>query len=236
MLEILKAVLLGIVEGITEWLPISSTGHMVLLDEFVTLKTTDAFKEFFFVVIQLGAILAVVLLYFSKIWPFHLKKNAIEHFKAENGKLSAFKRFCNNYVYVDKFVLWFKILVASIPAAILGLLFDDQIDAMLTGDAEKPAEESILRTYSSTELGSMLLKMGHHGSKTSSTEAWLAAVNPSIAIISCGKDNSYGHPAPEVEDRLKQANCQSVSTHRDATIIFLSNGQKITRYQPPRWL
>ncbi len=147
MLEILKAVLLGIVEGITEWLPISSTGHMVLLDEFVTLKETDAFKEFFFVVIQLGAILAVVLLYFSKIWPFHLKKNAVEHFVAKDGKLSAFKRFCNNYVYVDKFVLWFKILVASIPAAILGLLFDDQIDAMLTGNARAYVVAATLIIY-----------------------------------------------------------------------------------------
>ena len=147
MIEILKAVLLGIVEGITEWLPISSTGHMVLLDEFVTLKTTDAFKEFFFVVIQLGAILAVVLLYFSKIWPFHLKKNAIEYYKAKNGKLSAFKLFCNNYVHVDKFVLWFKILVASIPAAILGLLFDDQIDAMLTGNARAYVVSATLIIY-----------------------------------------------------------------------------------------
>ncbi len=140
--------LLGIVEGITEWLPISSTGHMVLLDEFVTLKETNAFKEFFFVLIQLGAILAVIMLYWNKIWPFHLKKNAAPYFLAENGKeLGAFKRFCNNYVHVDRFVLWFKILVASIPAAILGLLFDDQIDAMLTGDARAYVVSATLVVY-----------------------------------------------------------------------------------------
>lgn len=148
MLEILKSVLLGIVEGITEWLPISSTGHMVLLDEFVTLKETNAFKEFFFVLIQLGAILAVIMLYWNKIWPFHLKKNAAPYFLAEKGKeLGAFKRFCNNYVHVDRFVLWFKILVASIPAAILGLLFDDQIDAMLTGDARAYVVSATLVVY-----------------------------------------------------------------------------------------
>ncbi len=140
--------LLGIVEGITEWLPISSTGHMVLLDEFVTLKETNAFKEFFFVLIQLGAILAVIMLYWNKIWPFHLKKNAAPYFLAEKGKeLGAFKRFCNNYVHVDRFVLWFKILVASIPAAILGLLFDDQIDAMLTGDARAYVVSATLVVY-----------------------------------------------------------------------------------------
>lgn len=136
MIEILKSIFLGIIEGITEWLPISSTGHMVLVDEFLHLKETDAFKEFFFVVIQLGAILAVVLLYFSKIWPFHTKAKKEEFFKATNGKkLGAIKRFCNNYVYMEKIILWLKILVASIPAAVLGLLFDDQIDSMLTGDS-----------------------------------------------------------------------------------------------------
>ena len=131
MLEILKSVILGIIEGITEWLPISSTGHMILFDEFITLNTSDAFKDMFFVVIQLGAIIAVILLFWNKLWPFHLKKTEVKpYFKKENG----FTRFCNNYVYADRFILWFKILLASVPAAILGLLFDDQIDAMLTGD------------------------------------------------------------------------------------------------------
>ena len=136
MLELLKSLLLGIIEGITEWLPISSTGHMILVDELVHLKTTDAFKDMFLVVIQLGAILAVVLLFWNKLWPFHLKKTEVTpFFKPEEGKkLGGFKNFCNNYVFVERFILWFKILLASIPAAVLGLLFDDQIDAMLTGD------------------------------------------------------------------------------------------------------
>lgn len=130
-MEILKSIILGIIEGITEWLPISSTGHMILFDEFITIKTSNAFKDMFFVVIQLGAILAVILLFWNKLWPFHLKKTEIKpYFKKEN----TFTRFCNNYIYVDRFILWFKILIASIPAAVLGLLFDDQIDAMLTGD------------------------------------------------------------------------------------------------------
>ncbi len=131
MLEILKSFILGVIEGITEWLPISSTGHMVLFDEFITLKTSDAFKDMFFVVIQLGAILAVILLFWNKLWPFHLKKTQVEPYFKETG---GFTRLCNNYVYVDRFILWFKILLASVPAAILGICFDDQIDAMLTGD------------------------------------------------------------------------------------------------------
>jgi len=135
-LDIIKSIILGIVEGITEWLPISSTGHMILVDEFIHLNTTDAFKDMFLVVIQLGAILAVILLFWNKLWPFHLKsKQVVPYFKSENGKkLGGFSNFCNNYIYVDRFILWFKILLASVPAAILGLLFDDQIDAMLTGD------------------------------------------------------------------------------------------------------
>ncbi len=130
-MEIIKSIILGIIEGITEWLPISSTGHMILFDEFITLNTSNAFKDMFFVVIQLGAIIAVILLFWNKLWPFHLKKTEVTpYFKKEN----AFTKFCNDYVYVDRFILWFKILLASVPAAILGLCFDDQIDAMLTGD------------------------------------------------------------------------------------------------------
>lgn len=135
MLDIIKSIILGIIEGITEWLPISSTGHMILVDELIHLNTTDAFKDMFLVVIQLGAILAVVILFWNKLWPFHLKSTqVVPFFKEKNGKLSGFASFCNNYIYVDRFILWFKILLASVPAAILGLLFDDQIDAMLTGD------------------------------------------------------------------------------------------------------
>ena len=132
MIEILKSILLGIVEGITEWLPISSTGHMILLDEFVKLKMDKDFMEMFLVVIQLGAILAVVVLYFSKLWPFNKKREDVSYFKSGNNKGA--KKLVNNYVSMPKIMLWFKIAIASIPAAFFGILFDDEIDAMLTGD------------------------------------------------------------------------------------------------------
>ncbi len=115
--EIIKTVILGIVEGITEWLPISSTGHMILVDEFMKLNVRDEFMDIFLVVIQLGAILAVVILFWSKLWPFRLERSQGE-----------------KIVDIDKILLWVKILIASIPAAIIGLAFDDQIDQMLTGD------------------------------------------------------------------------------------------------------
>lgn len=118
--EIIKTVILGIVEGITEWLPISSTGHMILVDEFMKLNVRDEFMDIFLVVIQLGAILAVVILFWGKLWPFNLCKQ-----KRINGEKT---------VDVDKILLWVKILIASIPAAIIGIAFDDQIDQMLTGD------------------------------------------------------------------------------------------------------
>lgn len=112
MLEIIKAILFGIVEGITEWLPISSTGHMILLNEFVKMEVSEEFWDMFLVVIQLGAILAVVLLYFWKIWPFGRKKS---------GGITLKK---------DIVSLWCKIIVACIPAAIVGLAFDDLFDAL----------------------------------------------------------------------------------------------------------
>ena len=112
MLEILKAILFGIVEGITEWLPISSTGHMILLDEFIKIKfQTPGFYELFQVVIQLGAILAVVLMYFKTICPFGFGKDKQERKNTWN--------------------LWGKILVACLPAAIIGILFDDWLDEHL---------------------------------------------------------------------------------------------------------
>lgn len=107
-LEILKAILFGIVEGITEWLPISSTGHMIILDEIVKLNVSPEFMEMFLVVVQLGAILAVVLLYFRKLWPFSAKEKY--------------------FIKKDTFVMWFKILAACIPAAVVGILFDEKID------------------------------------------------------------------------------------------------------------
>ena len=144
-MEIIKSIILGIIEGITEWLPISSTGHMILVDELIHLNVTDAFKDMFLVVIQLGAILAVIILFWNKLWPFHLKKTmAPPCFKSEKN---LFCRLCNNYVYGERFVLWFKILLASLPAAVLGLMFDDQIDAMLTGDGRAYVVAATLIIY-----------------------------------------------------------------------------------------
>lgn len=108
VIEILKAVFLGIIEGLTEWLPISSTGHMILADEFIRLNESPAFKEMFLVVIQLGAIMAVVVLYFHKLNPFSPRKTQREK--------------------QETFSLWGKVLVACIPAGIIGVLFNDQID------------------------------------------------------------------------------------------------------------
>lgn len=110
MIEILKAVLFGIVEGITEWLPISSTGHMILLQEFVTLNVSEKFWDMFLVVIQLGAILAVVILFWNKIFPFQFRRKPV--------------------VRKDVFILWFKILIACVPAAVIGIAFDDVFDAL----------------------------------------------------------------------------------------------------------
>ena len=131
IIEFLKAVFLGIVEGITEWLPISSTGHMILVDEFIKLNVTPEFKEFFLVVIQLGAILAVVVLYWSKLWPFYIreipkKQRAIiakQPFLAR-GIMTFVERFCDK----DKWILWFKILVACIPTIVIALPFNDIIE------------------------------------------------------------------------------------------------------------
>ena len=111
MLEFLKAVLFGIVEGITEWLPISSTGHLILLDELVGLKVSEAFYEMFQVVIQLGAIGAVILLFFHKLNPFSPKKD-------EKKKYQTWQ-------------LWFKVVVAVLPSAVIGLLLDDWMDEHL---------------------------------------------------------------------------------------------------------
>ena len=112
-IEILKVVFLGIVEGITEWLPISSTGHMLLVDEFITLDASDSFKDMFFVIIQLGAILAVVTIFWNKMWPFQMKDKT----------QSVFKK--------DTWSMWFKTVVACIPGAVVTLLFDDFIEAHL---------------------------------------------------------------------------------------------------------
>ncbi len=130
--EWLKVALLGIVEGITEWLPISSTGHLILVDEFVKLNQSEEFMKMFNVVIQLGAILAVVVLYWSKLWPFHTKKNAPKRSwfanQADHGFMKGVQTFCNNYCYMDKIVLWLKIVLACIPAMVVGIPFDDWME------------------------------------------------------------------------------------------------------------
>ena len=111
ILELLKAILFGIVEGFTEWLPVSSTGHMILLDELVKLKVSPEFYEMFQVVIQLGAIAAVILLFFHKLNPFSPRKNQRQKH--------------------NTWVLWFKVVVAVLPSAVIGLLLDDWMDAHL---------------------------------------------------------------------------------------------------------
>ena len=112
MIELLKAALYGVVEGITEWLPVSSTGHMILLSEFVTLRVSDLFWQVFLVVIQLGAILAVVILYWKTIWPIRRSE--------ATGKLTIDR---------DTISLWCKAIVACLPAAVVGILADDWLDA-----------------------------------------------------------------------------------------------------------
>ena len=112
MINILKAVLFGIVEGITEWLPVSSTGHMIILDECIKLDCTPEFLEMFLVVIQLGAIMAVVILFWNKIFPFQFRDKS------------------KPVIEMDKIMLWLKIVVACIPAAVIGILFDDVFEAL----------------------------------------------------------------------------------------------------------
>ena len=111
MIEILKAVLFGIVEGVTEWLPISSTGHLILLNEFINLNVTEEFQSMFDVVIQLGAIIAVIVLFFRKLNPFDLKKTGQEK--------------------KQTWSLWFKVIAAIIPSGVVGVLFDDWMDEHL---------------------------------------------------------------------------------------------------------
>ncbi len=111
IIEIIKALILGIVEGITEWLPISSTGHMILVDEFLKLNVSEDFKNMFLVVIQLGAILAVVVLYFKKLIPLDIQEKKL-HWKK------------------DTLTMWLKIIVSCVPAAIVGVFFDDELEAV----------------------------------------------------------------------------------------------------------
>ena len=131
VIEILKAILFGIVEGVTEWLPISSTGHMILLNEFVKLNVTEEFWNLFLVVIQLGAILAVVILYWKTIWPFKKVKSR------SGGSTIKFRP--------QTMMLWLKALVACIPAGVVGVLFDDWLEAHF---------------YNAVVVGTMLILVG----------------------------------------------------------------------------
>lgn len=118
--DVIKAFIYGIVEGITEWLPVSSTGHLILVEEFLPFKNvSEGFFDMFDVVIQLGAILAVVLLFWDKIWPFQVPDK-------RKGRKAGFL----DYVKMDKIILWIKIVVACLPAAVIGVLFDDVFDAL----------------------------------------------------------------------------------------------------------
>lgn len=117
LFDLLRSVVYGVIEGITEWLPISSTGHMILAEQVLKFQFSDAFMEMFRVVIQLGAILAVVVLYFHKLWPFC----------ADNGETTGFAR----HIRWPVMHLWFKIIAACAPAAVLGILLDDWFDAHL---------------------------------------------------------------------------------------------------------
>ena len=139
--DILKAVLFGIVEGITEWLPISSTGHMILLNEFVHMNVSEEFWEMFLVVIQLGAILAVVVLYWNQIFPFDFSKKA------------------KSVIRRDIFNMWFKIVAACIPAAVVGLLFDDILEKYLYN----PVTVAIMLILFG--IGFILIENGNKGKK-----------------------------------------------------------------------
>lgn len=113
VVEILKVIVLGIVEGVTEWLPISSTGHMILVDEVIKMNQPEAYMEVFRVVIQLGAILAVITMFFDKLWPFA---------RTKDGRIG---------ILPSRFDLWVKIIIACLPAAVIGILFDDVLDQYL---------------------------------------------------------------------------------------------------------
>ena len=110
MIEMLKVIILGIVQGITEWLPVSSTGHMILVDEFLQLNQSQAFRSTFFVVIQFGSILAVLMIFFKKLNPFDPSKTTVQ----KNDTLS----------------LWVKVIIAIIPSGLIGVLFEDKIDEL----------------------------------------------------------------------------------------------------------
>ena len=154
-LEIVKAIILGIVEGITEWLPISSTGHMILVDQFLKLNVSKDFLEMFLVVIQLGAILAVIVLYWKKIFPF----------KVDNGLK----------IEKDTIIMWFKIIIACVPAAIVGLLFDDQLNELFYN----PTTVAIMLII----FGILFIIIENHNKRKSSKINDLSEITYYVAIM-----------------------------------------------------
>ena len=138
-MELLKAVLFGIVEGVTEWLPISSTGHLILVDALWKTENhpvlTDTFMNMFEVVIQFGAIIAVIVLFWQKLWPFHTKakrkKRSWFREASDNRVVCSIQRFCDNHCYMDKIVMWLKIALSCLPAILVGLPLDDWMEEHL---------------------------------------------------------------------------------------------------------
>lgn len=156
-MEILKVVFLGIVEGITEWLPISSTGHMLLVDEFLQLGMSESFKKMFFVVIQLGAILAVVVLFWNKMFPFQFKDKTQPVIKK------------------DTFSLWFKVVVACVPSAIMGFLFDDFLETHL----QTPIVIAVMLIF----YGVLFILIENWNKKRTATTTSLAEISYKTAFL-----------------------------------------------------
>ncbi len=147
MLDLIKVIILGIVEGVTEWLPVSSTGHLVLFGNLLAPGFSAEYMEMFNVVIQLGAILAVVVIFFKRLWPFHTRAKAPLYSQFTNadynGSFGRFQRFADNYLYMDKIILWLKIAVSSIPALVVGVLFEDWFEEHL----HKPVPVAIVLIF-----------------------------------------------------------------------------------------
>ena len=161
-IELMKALLFGLVEGVTEWLPISSTGHMILLDEFIHMQMSEAFMEMFNVVIQLGAILAVVVLYFPKLWPF--KKGSLEE-------------GASSWLKLDTWKLWIMVIIAIIPSAVIGLPFDDWMDEHLH---TAPVVAAMLVLYGAAFI---LVERWQDKSKRSAQVQSVERITPKLALL-----------------------------------------------------
>ena len=135
VINLLKVIFLGIVEGITEWLPVSSTGHMILVDEFIQLDVSAKFMQMFLVVIQLGAILAVVVMFWNKLWPFRMRAAGEEESfwlqRSNQPLVGKFQDFVDEHVVMSKIIMWLKIMVSCLPAIVIGLPLNDWIELTL---------------------------------------------------------------------------------------------------------